>query len=91
VRVPVTNRAWLRVRGEQVVPVPPLAVSAETVTPTLAELGQVPVVALFVARAPEVQPGLALPTPPGGTLAALWRRLDGLPLARELAAGGRLS
>jgi predicted ATPase len=86
VRALVTSRVRLRVRGERVVPVPPLAVPAETATLTLTALGQMPAVALFVARAQEVQPEFALTMAQASAVAALCRRLDGLPLALELAA-----
>lgn len=70
VRVVATSRAPLRVSGEQELPVPPLAEASR----------------LFVERATATMPGLALGH---GDLAAVDRiveRLDGLPLAIELAA-----
>jgi predicted ATPase/transcriptional regulator with XRE-family HTH domain len=85
-RALVTSRTRLRVRGERVVPVPPLAVPAPTASLTLAELGRVPAVALFVARAQEAQPEFVLTPGQAAAVAALCRRLDGLPLALELAA-----
>jgi predicted ATPase/DNA-binding XRE family transcriptional regulator len=82
----VTSRATLRIRGEQVLPVPPLAVPASGRT----EAGsswRVPSVALFVERARARQPDLILTAADWPPVAELCRRLDGLPLAIELAAG----
>jgi len=75
-----TSRARLRLRGEQEYRVPPLAL------PRASSVEESPSVALFIERARSVQPDLAL-TP--ANLAAIERicaRLDGLPLAIELAA-----
>ncbi len=66
-----TSRALLRVSGEREFPVPPLAADA---------------VRLFVARAAAARPGFRLRPDEDETVAAICARLDGLPLAIELAA-----
>ena len=53
---------------------------------TLAVLGEAPAVRLFVDRARDVQPGFTLTSQNAAAVAELCRRLDGLPLALELAA-----
>ncbi len=86
VTVLATSRAPLRVRGEQEFAVPPLAVADATRAADPDTLGQVPAVALFVQRARAVRPAFALTLANAATIAAICRRLDGLPLALELAA-----
>ncbi len=82
----VTSREPLRVRDERVVPVLPLALPATSPLPDLDRLSQVPAVALFVERVREVQPDFALTADNAQAIAEICRRLDGLPLALELAA-----
>jgi len=82
----VTSREPLRVRDERVVPVLPLALPATSHLPDLDRLSQVPAVALFVERVREVQPAFALTADNAQAIAEICRRLDGLPLALELAA-----
>ena len=72
VKVIVTSRAPLRVAAEREVPVPPLA------DDEAAEL--------FIARAQAANPGFELTEQNAGAVAELCARLDGLPLAIELAA-----
>jgi predicted ATPase/DNA-binding XRE family transcriptional regulator len=83
-----TSRVRLRLRGERELPVPPLAVPAATDDghSPLAGLAGVAAVRLFVERAVEVRPGFALTAENAPAVAAICRRLDGLPLALELAA-----
>jgi non-specific serine/threonine protein kinase len=81
----VTSRAPLRLLGEQEFPVPPLAIPTPPMRSSL-ELSQCESVQLFVERARAVQPEFA-PTDDALTaVAEICRRLDGLPLAIELAA-----
>ncbi len=80
-----TSRIALRVRAEQRFPVPPLA------TPTAdlsvgEDVGSYPAVRMFAERARAVQPDFALDADNVGAVAEICRRLDGLPLALELAA-----
>jgi predicted ATPase len=82
----VTSREPLRVRDERVVPVLPLALPDAEQLPDLDRLSQVPAVALFVERVREVQPAFALTADNAQAIAEICRRLDGLPLALELAA-----
>lgn len=82
----VTSRAALRVRGEREFPLPPLTVPSTSDLPPLSDLGQVPAVQLFVQRARDVRPDFTLTAATAGAVAAICVRLDGLPLALELAA-----
>jgi predicted ATPase/DNA-binding CsgD family transcriptional regulator len=80
--VMATSRALLRVRGERAFPVAPLALTAPgEPAPTGA-----PAVRLFVACARAVRPDFAPDAETAATVAAICARLDGLPLAIELAA-----
>ena len=80
----VTSRAPLRIRGEHEVLLPPLAVPGIGVD--LGELDRYPATALFVERARAVKPDVALDDDSAAKIADICRRLDGLPLALELAA-----
>src|SRR5215472_2118285 len=82
----VTSREPLRVRDEHLVPVPPLALADPASLSDLEHLAQTPSVALFVERAREAQPDFALTSQNAATIVELCQRLDGLPLALELAA-----
>jgi predicted ATPase/class 3 adenylate cyclase len=81
-----TSREPLRVRGERVVPVSPLPLPDLQRLPDLPALAQVPSVTLFVERAQAVDPSFALTEDNASATAAICWRLDGLPLAIELAA-----
>jgi predicted ATPase/DNA-binding XRE family transcriptional regulator len=85
-RVLVTSRAPLRVRGEREYAVGPLALEAAAdVTAALDGTGP-PAVRLFVERVREVQPDFSLTSENDAAVTAICRRLDALPLALELAA-----
>ncbi|HEU5100424.1 MAG TPA: tetratricopeptide repeat protein, partial [Roseiflexaceae bacterium] len=93
-RLLITSRVVLRLSGEHEYAVPPLEVPAAAVgtfersnAPMFnAELAQYPAVQLFIARAQAVQPAFALTEANAAAVADICRRLDGLPLAIELAA-----
>ncbi|HKV82926.1 MAG TPA: tetratricopeptide repeat protein [Ktedonobacterales bacterium] len=83
----VTSRAALNIRGEHEFAVPPLGVPDLAGLPPIADLERFGAVALFVERARAARPEFALGTPERGQLvASICARLDGLPLAIELAA-----
>ena len=82
----VTSRAVLRLSGEHEFPVPPLPVPPAGVGRDPADLQRYASVSLFVERAHAVAPGFELTDENAGAVAEICRRLDGLPLAIELAA-----
>lgn len=84
----VTSRGSLRLSGEHEYPVDPLPLPATTSAATPEELLEVPSVALFVRRAEMAVPGFRLTTENAREVAAICARLDGVPLALQLAAGG---
>jgi predicted ATPase len=86
VRILVSSRSSLRVSGEQECPVPPLAVPEEEARPTAVSLAACESVCLFVERAAAAVPGFTLDDENASAVAHITRRLDGLPLAIELAA-----
>jgi predicted ATPase/DNA-binding XRE family transcriptional regulator len=81
-----TSREPFHVRGEHEFPVPPLPLPVSDPLPAFAELAQVASIALFVERATAVQPDFALTEDNASAIATSCSRLDGLPLAIELAA-----
>jgi predicted ATPase/DNA-binding XRE family transcriptional regulator len=81
-----TSRESLRVRGERVYPLPPLPLPTEDPRSSVEEVSRAPVVALFVERARESYPDFVLTADNAAAVVAVCRRLDGLPLAIELAA-----
>jgi len=85
-RVLATSREALNIDGEAVLPVPPLAAPERTRPLTLAELGLFPAMALFGQRARQAVPGFAVTEANMAAVAGICRRLEGLPLAIELAA-----
>ena len=85
-KIVVTSQAPLHVYGEHEFPVPPLALPDPKSMPPLEALSRLPAVALFVERARAVKHEFALTKENAPTVAAICARLDGLPLAIELAA-----
>ena len=85
-RVLVTSRAPLHVRGEREFAVGPLALEADPAAAAPADLARVPAVRLLMERVRDVRPDFRLTAANGPTVAAICRRLDGLPLALELVA-----
>src|SRR5579871_146038 len=86
IRVLVTSRATLRLRGEYVVAVPPLALPDPTQQLPLDALARIPAVRLFVETAQRTRPAFMLTEGNAAAVASLCQRLDGLPLALELSA-----
>jgi predicted ATPase/DNA-binding CsgD family transcriptional regulator len=86
-----TSRSVLRLSGEHELPVPPLPLPSlerrdAGTERAVAELTRSEAVQLFVARARAVRPGFTLTTDNADAVGEICRRLDGLPLAIELAA-----
>lgn len=86
VKAIVTSRAVLHLAGEQEYPVPPMALPDYHNLPSLAALSQYEAVALFIQRASAVLPGFEVTNENAPAVAEICYRLDGLPLAIELAA-----
>ena len=82
----VTSRVVLRLSGEHEFPVPPLPVPPAGSSPDPEELQRYASVGLFVERARAAAPGFELTGGNAAAVAEICRRLDGLPLAIELAA-----
>ncbi|MGW5867509.1 BTAD domain-containing putative transcriptional regulator [Streptomyces sp. NPDC055239] len=83
-RILATSREPLAITGEALCHLGPLGVPAGT--PELAEAAGSAAVRLFTDRASGVRPGFALDESTAGAVVEICRRLDGLPLALELAA-----
>jgi predicted ATPase/DNA-binding XRE family transcriptional regulator len=86
VKVLATSRARWRLRGEQVFPLAPLAVPDLAARFVPRELEQYGAVALFLQRVRALQPDFQLTPAQAPVIAELCVRLDGLPLAIELAS-----
>ncbi len=85
-KVLVTSRMVLHVYGEHEVVVPPLAIPDPTRLPSLDQLSQYDAVRLFTDRAQAVKADFTLTNANASVVAEICYRLDGLPLAIELAA-----
>ncbi len=85
-RLIVTSRAPLHLSGEQEFEVPPLGLPDPLHLPPLAALSQFEAVALFIERARAVRPEFEVTNENAPAVAEICARLDGLPLAIELAA-----
>jgi predicted ATPase/class 3 adenylate cyclase len=81
-----SSRSALQVSGEQEYPVPPLGLPDPANLPPLAQLSQYEAVALFIERARAVKPAFEVTNENAPAVAEICVRLDGLPLAIELAA-----
>jgi predicted ATPase/DNA-binding CsgD family transcriptional regulator len=85
-RILATSREPLLVAGEVIFAVPPLPTPQPDAPVSVATVDRYEAVTLFAARARAVMPEFALNQGNAGTVGELCRRLDGLPLAIELAA-----
>jgi predicted ATPase len=85
-KVLATSRIPLHVHEEQQVPIPPLALPASDRLPSVDALGQIAAIELFLQRVRAVKPDFVLTEENAQALVEICRRVDGLPLAIELAA-----
>ena len=85
-KVLVTSRAPLRLRGEREYTVGPLALDVDSDAMSPADLARSPAVRLLVERVRDVRSDFRLTSANGPAIAAICRRLDALPLALELVA-----
>ena len=85
-KVLVTSREPLRLRGEHEYAVPPLALPDVRAPATPSSISQYAAVALFLARAVAIRADFAVTVENASAVAEICTRLDGLPLAIELAA-----
>jgi predicted ATPase/class 3 adenylate cyclase/Tfp pilus assembly protein PilF len=85
-RILVSSRAALRVYGEKEFLVPPLSLPDLGQLPSLEQLTQYEAVQLFIERAKDVKPDFVVTNENAPAVAEICHRLDGLPLAIELAA-----
>ena len=87
IKLLVTSRAPLQIPRERIYPVPPLGLPDPSRPWAVDRLRRVEAVRMFVDRARAVRPDFGLSEANAGAVAELCLRLDGLPLALELAAG----
>src|SRR3989441_989211 len=85
-KVIASSRAPLRIAGEQEYPVPPLDLPDPERLPGIDVLAQSDAVRLFIERANAVRPDFKVTPENAAAVAEICNRLDGLPLAIELAA-----
>ena len=86
VRLLVTSREPLHLAAERIYPIPPLGLPDTSVSGDAADIVRAEAVALFVERARAVEPSFEVTDSNARSIAAICVRLDGLPLALELAA-----
>lgn len=86
IKILATSRSLLRVEGEHAIPVPPLGVPSPSASRTRDEWLKAPALRLFVDRARAVDPAFVWNEADVTQLIEICSRLDGLPLALELAA-----
>jgi predicted ATPase/class 3 adenylate cyclase/Tfp pilus assembly protein PilF len=86
IKVVVTSRIPLRIRGEKEYPVSPLQLPDLRHLPPLQRLTQYEAVRLFIERATDIEPDFEVNNNNAPSVAEICVRLDGLPLAIELAA-----
>lgn len=86
VKILVTSREGLRVRGEREYPVPPLALPNLAEVASLESISHYAAVELFIQRAQAIKPDFQLTDETASAVAEICYRLEGLPLAIELAA-----
>ena len=85
-KVLITSRVALQVRGEREWPVPPLSLPDPAHLPPIERLNQYEAVSLFIERATDIKPDFRVTNENAPAVAEICARLDGLPLAVELAA-----
>jgi predicted ATPase/class 3 adenylate cyclase len=85
-KILASSRELLQIAGEKKYSLPPLPVPAEGETAIVSTLTQSPAVQLFVDRAVAAQPSFRVTAENAPAVAEICRRLDGIPLALELAA-----
>src|SRR5579863_490706 len=85
-KIIVTSQVVLRLQAEREFTVPPLSLPNLKHLPDVAALSQYEAVALFIQRAQAVKPDFAVTNTNAPAVAGICARLDGLPLAIELAA-----
>ena len=85
-KVLATSRVPLHLRAEREYPVPPLGLPRRQPPPTLEQLTQYEAVRLFIDRGQAVIPDFTVDNDSAPAVAEICWRLDGLPLAIELAA-----
>ena len=85
-RIVVSSRAVLRVYGEQEFPVPPLALPSSSAVASVSSVSQFEAVRLFIERAVAAKPDFQATNENAPAIAGICERVDGLPLAIELAA-----
>ncbi len=86
VRILATSREALRIAGETTLQLPTLSLPDADATPALSELQKIDAIRLFVDRAAAADPAFHLDEDNAAAVTEICRRLDGIPLAIELAA-----